>query len=216
MTAIGARFLLLAAALMPVGCRVSNELRNAAIEASCREHLESTRASRDLSGISAAVVLPDGEVVAVAVGHDAAGAVLTPASKLMSGSIGKTYCAAVALQLVGEGRLALDGRVADVLGDRDWYARIPNAATITLRNLLDHSAGIREHVWHPEFQRAVVAAGDRAMSPVECLAFVLDERPLFAAGEGFAYADTNYLLAGLCVEKVTGEPFAKVLRARVL
>jgi len=124
--------------------------------------------------------------------------------------------AAVVLQLVAAGKLDLDGKVADVLGAEPWYARIPNAASITLRQLLDHTSGIREHVWNPEFHEALTADPDHAMTPVECLGFCLDDAPLFAAGERFAYADTNYLLAGLCVEKVTGEPFAKVLRARVL
>lgn len=186
------------------------------LEHDIRAHLEAEQNQRGFPGVSAAIVLPGGEVVAVAVGADGNGEPLTAKSRLMSGSIGKTYCAAVVLQLAGEGRLSLDGKVQDVLGEREWYARIPNAESITVRQLLNHTAGIREHVWNPKFHEALRKDPDHAMTPVECLAFVLDDEPLFPAGERFAYADTNYLLAGLCVEEVTGRPFGEVLRERIL
>lgn len=187
-----------------------------AIEQAFREHLGAMRAARGFCGASVAAVLPGGAIAAVAVGEDAAGAELTPQTRLMSGSIGKTYCAAVVLQLVGEGKLELDAKVVDVLGEREWYARIPNAQSITIRQLLNHTAGIREHVWNPEFHKTLEREPDTALTPTQCLAFVLDDDPLFPAGERFAYADTNYLLAGLCVEEVTGAPFAVALRQRLL
>ncbi len=181
-----------------------------------RALLAQAQEQRGFSGVSAACVLPDGEVVAVALGVDAAGAPLTPASKLMSGSIGKTYCAAVALQFVHEQKLRLDGKVQDVLGGRDWYGKVPNAGTITLRQLLNHTSGMPEHVWKKAFQDAVAKAGDRAMTPEECIGYVLGDAPLAPAGEKFAYADTNYVLAGLCIEQVAGRPFFTVLRERIL
>lgn len=96
------------------------------------------------------------------------------------------------------------------------YARVPNATTITLRQLLNHTSGIPEHVWKPEFQRAVVAAGDREMSPTECVGYALGDEPVGAAGERFSYADTNYLLVGLCIEAVTSARYQDVLRRRIL
>ncbi|MCR9247860.1 MAG: beta-lactamase family protein [bacterium] len=201
-----------------------------AITESWREWLGAELERRGLPGVSAAAVLPpvaagvgaaaagtaEPRLVAVALGVDGNEVPLTTASRLMSGSIGKTYCAAVALQLVGEGKLALDGKVAEVLGKHEWFARIPNAGAITLRQLLEHSAGIREHVWNPKFHERLRAEPDRLLTAAECLQFVLDDEPLFPAGERFAYADTNYLLAGLCIEAVTGKPFAEAMRTRLL
>jgi D-alanyl-D-alanine carboxypeptidase len=172
--------------------------------------------ARGAPGASAAVRLPDGAIVTAVVGTDALDVDLTPAGVLLSGSIGKTYCAAIALQFVHEGKLALDGKVAGVLGPQPWFARVPNATTITLRHLLQHTSGIREHVWKPAFQAAVQAAGDRRIDPVESLGFALDDPPLAPAGERFAYADTNYLLAGLCIEAVAGKPYEDLLRERLL
>ncbi|MCA8952516.1 MAG: beta-lactamase family protein [Planctomycetes bacterium] len=188
----------------------------APLEQRIRAHLEAARQQRGFPGVSVACMLPDGEAVAVAVGVDGDGVPLTTKSRLMSGSIGKTYCAAIVLQLAGAGDLELDGQVEALLGANEWYGRVPNAGSITIRQLLNHTSGIPEHVWQNAFQRAVAEDPDRALTPVECLEFALDERPLFAAGERFSYADTNYLLLGLCVEHVTGQPFGEVLRARLL
>jgi D-alanyl-D-alanine carboxypeptidase len=188
----------------------------AAIETAFRARLAAQQQRLHCSGSCAAVALPDGSTVAVAIGADAAKVPLSTQSKLMSGSIGKTYCAAVALQLVHEQELALDGKVEDVLGTHDWYARVPNATSITLRHLLNHTSGIPEHVWKKDFQDAVRSAGDRALTPAECVAWILGDAPLFAPGTKWSYADTNYVLAGLCIEAATGKSYWTVLRERVL
>jgi D-alanyl-D-alanine carboxypeptidase len=179
--------------------------------------LQQQRAERGFPGTCAAVVLPDG-VHAAATGFvDAAGKEpLTTGHRLLSGSIGKTYVAAVALQLVADEKLDLDGRLADLLGKEESYARLPNGKDVTLRQLLNHTSGIREHVWKPEFQRAVTADPDRALSPRECLAFALGVPPVAEPGAKWSYADTNYLLAGLAIEHVAGKPYYEVLQERVL
>jgi D-alanyl-D-alanine carboxypeptidase len=188
------------------------------LTARLHEVLAAQQTKHGFPGACAAVLLPDGTVVATAVGsEDADGKKpLTAASRMMSGSIGKTYCAAVALQLVGEGRLQLDGKLADVLGKEDWYARLPNAADITLRQLLNHTSGIPEHVWKKPFQDAITKDADRAWTPRECVAFILGDAALAPAGEKWSYADTNYMLVGLAIEQVTGKPFYEVLQQRVL
>jgi D-alanyl-D-alanine carboxypeptidase len=188
----------------------------ASIEARLRAHLTAWQEQHTCSGACAAIALPDDSTVAVAIGIDAAKVPLTTRSKLMSGSIGKTYCAAIALQLVHEEKLSLDAKVQDLLGTHDWYARVPNAASITVRHLLNHTSGIPEHVWKKEFHEAVRKSGDRALTPAECVAFILGDEPLFAPGTKWAYADTNYVLAGLCIEAVTGKSYWDVLRQRLL
>ena len=182
------------------------------------ELLAAQRERHGFPGACAAVVLPDGTVVASAVGAaDGEGKQpLTAASRMMSGSIGKTYCAAIALRLVAEGKLSLDGKFADVLGKEEWYPRLPNAAAITLRQLLNHTSGVPEHVWKQPFQEAITGEPDRVWTPRECVAFILSDPPVAAAGEKWSYADTNYVLVGLAIEQVTGKPFYEVLQARLL
>lgn len=188
------------------------------IEARLQAQLESERSERHFPGASCAFVLPDRSVGAVAVGsEDRDGKQpLTTASKLLSGSIGKTYVAAVALQLVAAGDLTLDAKVADVLGAQPWFATLPNHDGITLRQLLNHTSGIPEYCWKPEFERQLLQAPDRQFTPLECLAFILGDPPLFEPGARWSYADANYLVVGLMLEQVTGKHYYDLLQQRLL
>ncbi len=169
-------------------------------------------------GATAAFVLADGRRGAAAVGlaDVEAETPMRPKSRMLAGSTGKSFCAAIALQLVHEGELELDERLALVLGEEPWFERLPNAEEVTLRMLLAHTSGIMDHVWAPEFHAALREDPERAWEPVELVAFVLDREPLFAAGAGWAYADTNYVLAGMLVEARTERSFYDQLRVRLI
>lgn len=154
--------------------------------------------------------------VAAGVRERGAEAPLLAEDRMLWGSVGKTFVAAVALQLVQEGKFGLDDRVARHLGDRAWYAGLPNADSITLRHLLTHTSGIPDHVRKIEVWEAVKADPDRAWKTEELLAFALGDEPLCAAGERFEYADTNYVLLGAVIEKIGGAPLFDQVRARLL
>lgn len=188
------------------------------LEGRAREWLEGLRVRHDFPGACAAFVLRDGRIGAVAVGHvdGERKEPLTTRHRIFSGSIGKTYVAAVALQLVAAGELDLDAKVSTWLGGEPWFLRVPNHADLTLRMLLRHQSGVPEHVWKPEFHRAVLAEPDRQWRAAELVAFVFDDAPLFAAGDGFAYADTNYVLVGAVLEQHTGKSWFELLRSRLL
>lgn len=128
---------------------------------------------------------------------------MRPDDRMLAGSIGKTFVAAVALRLVEEGRLDLDTRIDYWLGKQAWFSRLPNAEDITLRMLMNHTSGIPEHVLNPAFTKALFENPDRVWKPEELLTYILDARPLFPAGKGWSYADTNYILVGIIVEQVT-------------
>lgn len=180
--------------------------------------LERVRGEWGFPGATAGVVLPDGRLAEVVVGfadEDRVRAVL-PGSRMLAGSIGKTFVSAVALQLVDEGKLDLDQRLARWLGDEPWLARLPNGAEVTLRQLLLHRSGVPEHVLLPAFWEAIDAAPDRVWEPEELVAFVLDADPLFPPGERFSYADTNYVLAAMAVERAAGGELFELVRERVL
>jgi D-alanyl-D-alanine carboxypeptidase len=177
--------------------------------------LEQYRAKYDLPGIVAGYALP-GRAGAVAAGHSDEQVPLTVCDKLLSGSIGKTYVSAVALQLVAEGKLDLDAKISRYLGEEAWFPRLANSADVTVRMLMNHTSGIKEHVYNPEFGEAAASQTDRIWKPEEIVAFALDTEPLFPAGEGWAYADTNYIVLGMVIEKLTGRPYYESLKQRVL
>jgi len=175
--------------------------------------LDAFVAAGGVPGVSAGIAIVDGEALALAAGvcDRATERALEPTDRMLAGSTGKTFVAAVALQLVAEGELDLDELVGQRLGDRPWFDRLPNASGLTLRHLLSHRSGLERYEFKPEFARDLVAEPDRVWKPQNLLDYVLDDEALFAPGAGFAYADTNYILVGLLVEHVG----ATTLRADV-
>ena len=176
-------------------------------------------------GATFAFVLPDGRTAGFAVGFSNVEKRLPmqSESRMPSGSIGKTYVAATVLGMVDDGLLDLDGTIDRWLGDETWFERLPNRGTITVRHLLNHSSGIIDHVFEsdsqfPQFLREQLDANTatRAFDPRDLVRFVLDREPLFPAGEGFHYSDTNYILLGMIIEKASQSPYYSELSTRLL
>lgn len=183
-----------------------------------RAKLQELGASTAAPGINVGYVLADGRAVGLATGlaDVEAGVALKPGDRMLLGSIGKTYVAAVVLQLVAEGKLDLDEPIARWFADATWFERVPNAASLTLRILMMHRSGIPRHIFVREFLAAVRADPDRVWAPEELVSWILDAPPQFPADSGFAYADTNYILVGMIVEKATGRRYYDELQHRIL
>lgn len=180
------------------------------LEAFCTEHA--------IPGATLGFVLPDGRSggAATGVSHKASGRPMEPTDRMFSASIGKTYVSAVMLQLVEEGRVELDKKISHWFGDDEWFGRLPNAPDLTLRMLLNHTTGIPRHIMTPGFQAAVKAQPQRVWRPEELIAYVLDAEPLFPAAQGWSYADTNYILVGMIIERVTRRTYYQELTDRIL
>ncbi|HKK31680.1 MAG TPA: serine hydrolase domain-containing protein [Alphaproteobacteria bacterium] len=164
----------------------------------------------DVPGAVAAVIMPDGEEIIVPVGCiDRACETLMPPDAIMrGGSTGKSYTAAIALDLALKGRLNLDTPVVRYLPDADWIRRLANGEKMTMRHLLTHSSGIGDWPKIPEAVAAIKTATlqdpDSYFSPLELIAFSFDRPGHFPPGEGFYYSDSGYLVAGLVIEAITG------------
>ncbi len=169
-------------------------------------------------GATAAVVLPDGKIISISTGLSdvEAGTPMKPNDRILAGSIGKTYFAAVIMRLVFEKKLDLDAKISRWIGDEPWFHRFPNADTIVFRQLLNHTSGIPEHAESPEFTAALRKDPDKTWTPLELLSFTFDKPARFPAGEGWSYADTNFILAGYIVEKITHKPLYDQVREQIL
>lgn len=176
--------------------------------------LDSLRAGLGAPGATMGVAFADGRTLGVASGTSdtAARRPMVPSDRLLQGSVGKTYVAAIALRLVGEGTLDLDAKVSRYLGDLPWWHRVPNAADVTVRQLLTHTSGIVRYEFDPSVAAKLRAEPMKAWTPAERLAVLLDRQPPFRAGEGWEYSDTNYILVGMIVERLTGRRYDDVLR----
>ena len=124
--------------------------------------------------------------------------------------------ATVVLQLVDEGRLGLDDDVRGYLP-----GLLPYAETVTVRQLLDHTSGLPNHVgtlFAPsgeEYVRDVQRHRFSSYPPVELVRIATRQPLLHHPGTAWRYSNTNYVLAGLLVEKVTGRPLEGELRRRI-
>ncbi|MBW5484828.1 serine hydrolase domain-containing protein [Streptomyces bambusae] len=134
------------------------------------------------------------------------------------GSTTKTFTAVVALQLVGEGKINLDDPVEKHLPNLVRGKGIDGHG-ITVRQLLQHTSGL------PDYEDDVTddIVERRYLSPRDALDIALRHEAVFAPGEKdkwgkakWGYSNTNYLVTGLIVEKVTGRPFPEEVDKRVI
>ncbi|MBJ6108824.1 serine hydrolase [Hymenobacter sp. BT523] len=129
-------------------------------------------------------------------------------TKFRIGSLTKQFTAALVLQLVDKGRLRLDGHVADYLPD---YPQ-PAGGQITLHQLLTHTAGLPNYTAQPSFASAVMRTPH---TPTQLVA-LFSTLPLeFAPGTQYHYSNSNYVLLGAIIEKVTGKPYAQVFQDNI-
>jgi len=94
--------------------------------------------------------------------------------------------------------------------------RLPNGRDLTLRHLMNHTSGLPEYFEAKGCIDALRAAPDKVWKPAELVTYVLDAKPLFAPGQGWAYADTNYILVGMAVEQATGRTVYGEVQRRLL
>lgn len=150
------------------------------------------------------------EVVAVGTADRATGRRLRPNDQIEVGSITKTFVATVALQLVAERRLALSDPI------EKWLPGVvPGGRDITVRMILNHTSGVYNHMADPEWQRVLLGDLERVWQPEELVAVAVRHAPSFAPGAGWEYSNTNYVLAGMILQKVTGTPVAELIAARI-
>jgi D-alanyl-D-alanine carboxypeptidase len=175
----------------------------------------------ELPGATAAYVWTDGPSGAAATGFAdvETGRPMTPDSRMLAASIGKSFVGATTALLAHEGALNLDAPIERCLGDRPWFADLPNREAITLRHLLTHRTGLPDHVHLEAFAKAVARRWQEPGNPFPpdtLVQFVLGRPALFEPGDGWAYSDTGYILAGLVIEAATGRDYYDLVQERFL
>ena len=175
--------------------------------------------NKGLMAVSAHISWDNGSWMGVA-GETSAdsGEPLSPDSLFRLASVTKLFTATVILQLVDENILHLNDTLANRLPESP-AADIPHADSITLGMLLDHTSGIRSFTDIDGFWREAYGKGglDRIWDPDELIRYGLQKKPYFDPGvQGKRqYSNSNYILLGMIIEKVTGEPLAAAYRSRI-
>lgn len=154
-------------------------------------------------------VIRDGRIVLVAAYGDARLSPRLPARSEMRygiGSISKQFTAAALLLLAEDGALTLDDKIARFL------PTLSRASEITIRQLLSHTSGYQDY-WPQDY---VMPAMHQPTAPAGILARWANQPLDFDPGTRWQYSNTNFVIAGLIVEKASGMPFLRFLKSRVL
>ncbi|MER6916597.1 serine hydrolase domain-containing protein [Streptomyces sp. NPDC000594] len=156
----------------------------------------------------------DGEAVhtlAEGIADRATGRSITVSDRFRAGSVTKTFTSVVLLQLVDEGELSLDAPVNDYL---------PGAVDprITVRHVLSHRSGLYDYtndmfaLTVPGFE----AVRNRVFTNQELLDLSLAKPLTVQPGGAYAYSNTNFVVGGMLIEKITGNPIGDEYRSRIL
>lgn len=126
------------------------------------------------------------------------------------GSVTKTFTVTAVLQLADQGKLGLDDPIAEFVDG------VPLGDRITLRQLARMQSGLFNYSASPEFQKAMFADPRRPFTPHELLDYAFAQPNKFPPGEGFEYCNTNTILLGLVVQKVSGQPLHSYIQDHIL
>ncbi|MFJ3223309.1 serine hydrolase domain-containing protein [Streptomyces sp. NPDC086783] len=126
------------------------------------------------------------------------------------GSETKTFTVTALLKLVDDGRIGLDDPISA------YVDGVPNGDRITLRHLAEMRSGLYPYSEDPDFDHDLLSDPDRYFSPEELLEYGYRHKNTFAPGKKFEYSNSNLILLGLVIEKVTGHRLADVIERRVL
>lgn len=130
------------------------------------------------------------------------------------GSTSKPMVSAALLTFVESGDIALDDPIADYLPD-DIVDNLANVDSTTVRQMLQMTSGIPDYLDTDAFLDAVDAAPSTFWTPAQVLEFVYDEPAEFAPGDDYNYSNSNYILAQIIIETLSGQTLAEVLEDTV-
>ncbi|MET7462629.1 serine hydrolase domain-containing protein [Nonomuraea sp. NPDC005501] len=122
--------------------------------------------------------------------------------RFRAASVTKSVVAVTMMELARDGKVELDERV------EHYLPGVLRGAPITVRQVLQHTSGLPEYVDLIDWTKPA--------TPADQLALALTREPVAQPGKRYFYSNTNYLVAGMLIEKVTGEDFREVTADGVL
>jgi CubicO group peptidase (beta-lactamase class C family) len=167
----------------------------------------------DAWGLRAVIVSAergDQPLITEAFGESMTGVPATPEMHFRNGAVAISYVATALLLLVEDGTVSLD----DTLDT--WLPEVPNADRVTLGQLAQMTSGYADYLWDEDLLAALEQDPFRHWTPEELAAYGTSKPLVYEPGTNWNYSHTDYLLLGLALEKITGEPVDQLLEERVL
>lgn len=174
--------------------------------------IENVRKQAGIPGVVVGLWMPGkGKYVrATGVANTATGRPMTTDLFTRIGSETKTFTVTALLKLVDDGRIRLDDPISK------YIRGVPNGRRITLRHLAEMRSGLFSYTDDPDFQHDLLSDPYRRFTPHEVLAYGFKHKNTFAPGAQFQYSNSNLVLLGLVIEKVSGRHVEDFIHERVL
>jgi D-alanyl-D-alanine carboxypeptidase len=179
------------------------------LRADLEAYLQARGAAEHISAGSVSMNLPDRRpTIDVSAGTTTLGGSVPvrPDSVWQIGSNTKAFTSVLLLQLEAEHRLSID----DPLGR--WLPQYPQWRDVTIRRLLNMTSGIASYDLMPAWYADYAADPHTYFSPERMVGYVLDA----PATSGYSYSNTNYVLAEMIIERVTGDSYQNQLYRRII
>jgi D-alanyl-D-alanine carboxypeptidase len=135
---------------------------------------------------------------------------MNPGLYMRIGSETKTFTVTALLELVDQGKVSLDDPISK------YVDGVPNGDKITLRNLASMRSGLFNYSADEGFYKALTSDPYRPFTPQELLDYSFKHPIQFQPGAEFDYCNTNLILLGLVVEKVSGTPLHEFIQKNVI
>jgi len=161
-------------------------------------------------GVSAVVILPDETIWVSGAGVDFEGEPINHITVFWGGSNTQTHIATVIYQMYEAGLFDLEDPIFDYLENIENVD--PNT---TIQQLLNHTSGIFDVTQHAAFYSTALENTEKIYEPEEILSLFLDQSPAFEAGSKFGFSHTNYILLGLLIENISGQPIEEYIKFRI-
>lgn len=161
-------------------------------------------------GVSASLIMGNGDSWSGTAGVGQNSVSISDTTVFHGASITKANVATLILLLAESNLLHLDSSWSKYLSLNANFN-----PTITIRQLLNHTSGIKDHLETPSAGTLIPSNFNYSFTPQEILENIVDDTPLFALGTNFSYATTNYALLSLIAQTVTGNPVQQELHSRI-
>ncbi|MFF3026553.1 serine hydrolase domain-containing protein [Microbacterium sp. NPDC057944] len=172
--------------------------------------IEDAVTTQKLPGAIVAVWSPEGDYVTAAGYADVdKKTTLTTDVNHRIGSVTKTFTVTALLRLVDAGEASLDDPIST------YVDGVPEGDRITLRHLAGMRSGLADYSQNEEWQMSLLEDPRQPVTPQSLLDVVQDEPLHFEPGSQVEYVNTNTILIGLAIEKITGQPLADVVKSEV-
>ncbi|WP_240911122.1 serine hydrolase domain-containing protein [Paludisphaera soli] len=183
--------------------RSTRQTRVDAFDRALRRVMDEYRIPGAVAGVSTPGVRP--WLAARGLADVASGRPMTLQDHFQIRSVTKSFTVTVVLELARARRLSLGDTLAM------YVPGVPNGDQITLAELAGMRSGVKNYTQVAAFIEAFVADPARQWTDAELVGLATPESPVFEPGEQYDYSNTNTVLLGMVVEKVTGRPLGQAL-----